>query len=86
MLRYSFCHDKHTFVATNTILVAAPANYVNEGSMPAVEIPTLRQDDRGKIFFLPCIASELASEKNEGHVKFAECMFLNNCYGKNNVS
>ena len=40
---------------------------VIEGSLPVVEIPTLRQNERGQDVLL-CVASELASEKNECHV------------------
>ena len=53
---------------------------VTEGSLPVVEIPTLRQDERGKDLLL-CVAWELAAEKLMP-CKFTECMFLKNWCGK----
>ena len=55
---------------------------VTEGLLPVVEIPTLRQDERGKSFFKLCIASELASEKWMP-CKSSQCIFLNNFCGIN---
>ena len=47
---------------------------VTEGSLPVVEIPTLRQDERGKDLLL-CVTSELASQKNERHVNLLNVCF-----------